>query len=307
MGVVDVWKRRAWRRDDAAIATLSGSRPAVVVTGGSDGIGIALAAAFAAPECTTVLIARDRSKLGQAQTQLMSTGQSDVLTLAQDITDLAAPANIQTFLSQHDLYADVLINSAGVGTTGDFVDEPAENHTALTELNVTALTALCREFLPDMLTRGRGGILNVASLGGFVPGPYQAAYYASKAYVISLSRALSHETRGQGVRIACLAPGPVNTAFHARARGDTALYRHILPAKDPGQIARSARRGYELGLGVIIPGLFNNVLGLAVRLLPDVLTMPVIAILLKPRPAISRSLTSSSPATPDARPNNDTK
>lgn len=306
MGVVDVWKRRAWRRDDAAIAALTGSRPAVVVTGGSDGIGIALAAAFATPERATVLIARDVDKLNAARTHLSSTGTSDVLTLAQDITAPAAPSNIQAFLSGHDLYADVLINSAGVGTTGDFVDEPAANHSALTELNVTALTGLCRAFLPDMLIRGRGGILNVASLGGFVPGPYQAAYYASKAYVISLSRAISHETRGQGVRIACLAPGPVNTAFHARARGDTALYRHILPAKDPDQVARSARRGYELGLGIIIPGIFNNILGFAVRLLPDVLTMPIVAILLKPRPLNSAPSPARQPAASDARPDNDT-
>ena len=307
MGLVDVWKRRAWRRDDAAIAALAGSRPAVVVTGGSDGIGLALAGAFATRERTTVLVARDTAKLDAARANVASVGAPDVLTLAQDITEPDAASNIRAFLVEHDLYADILINSAGVGTTGDFVDEPADNHTALTDLNVTALTALCRAFLPDMLTRGRGGILNVASLGGFVPGPYQAAYYASKAYVISLSRAISHETRGQGVRIACLAPGPVNTAFHARARGDTALYRHILPAKDPGQVARSAHRGYHLGLGIIIPGIFNNALGLAVRLLPDVLTMPVVAILLKPRPLNSNLSSARQPATPDARRNHDTK
>ena len=86
----------------------------------------------------------------------------------------------------------------------------------LTELNVTALTRLTRTFLPDMLVRGRGGIINVASLGGFTPGPYQAAYYASKAYVIALTRALAHENRGMGVRFAVVAPGPVNTKFHAK-------------------------------------------------------------------------------------------
>ena len=295
MGLIDLWKRRAWQRDDDAIAALSGSRPAVIVTGGSDGIGLALADTFAAPDHTTILVARGLPGLSEAQTKLASAGQNNVLILAQDITDQTAPSNIRDFLTGHGLYADILINSAGVGTTGDFVDEPAKNHSALTELNVTALTRLCREFLPDMLVRGRGGILNVASLGGFAPGPYQAAYYASKAYVISLSRALAHETRGQGVRIACLAPGPVNTEFHARAHGETALYRHILPAMAPDQVARSARRGYEYGYGIIIPGVFGNLTALAVRLLPAMLTIPVIAILLKPRP----------PAIPDARPDND--
>ena len=284
MGLIDRWKRRAWHRNETAITALPGTRPAVVVTGGSDGIGRALAAAFAGPDRTLVLVARGEPKLTEAQTHLASTGRGEILTLPLDITLAAAPSEIQRFLGAHDLYADILINSAGIGTTGDFADEPEARLAAQTDLNVTALTRLCRTFLPDMLVRGRGGILNVASLGGFAPGPYQAAYYASKAYVISLTRALSHETRGQGVRMACLAPGPVNTEFHARAHGETALYRLVLPAMTPAQVARSARRGFEFGMGMIIPGLFSNVLGFALRVLPVKLTMPVVAILLKPRP-----------------------
>lgn len=283
MGLVDLWKRRAWQHDEDAIAALDGCRPAIVITGGSDGIGLALAGAFATPDRATVLIARGLPKLAAAQSALASAGHDDVLTLSLDITGAAAPADIQRFLADNDLYADILINSAGIGTTGDFVDEPEAHHTALTQLNVTALTRLCRAFLPDMLVRGRGGIINVASLGGFAPGPYQAAYYASKAYVVSLTRALGHEIRGQGVRMACLAPGPVNTEFHARAHGETALYRHVLPAMAPEQIARSTRRGYDFGLGMIVPGLFSNVMALALRVLPAKLTTPIVAILLKPR------------------------
>lgn len=302
MGLIDRWKRRAWQRNDAAIAALEGARPAVVVTGGSDGIGLALAAAFATPGRTTVLVARGLPKLAKAKAQLAPAGQDSTLTLSLDITDADAPATLRRFLIENGLYADILINSAGIGTTGDFADEPDANLAAQTDLNVTALTRLCRAFLPDMLVRGQGGILNVASLGGFAPGPYQAAYYASKAYVISLTRALAHETRGQGVRMACLAPGPVNTEFHARARGESALYRHILPALAAQQVARSARRGFDLGLGVIIPGILGNLLGFALRVLPVKLTMPIVAILLKPRDFATPTYRSAATG-PDARPN----
>ena len=154
---------------------------------------------------------------------------------------------------------------------------------AVTDLNVTALTRLTRAFLPDMLVRGHGGIINIASLGGFLPGPYQAAYYATKAHVISLTRAIAWENRGRGVRITTVVPGPVNTAFHARAHGETSLYRRILPGVSPEKVARATRRGYALGLGIIVPGVFPTLLSLAVRILPGALTIPAMAFLLNPR------------------------
>lgn len=283
MGIVDRWKRRAWRPDAEAISNLPGKTPAIIVTGGSDGIGMALARAFASPDRTTILIARGADRLAKACSEIRGVNNADVLPLPLDISSPDAVLEIKAFLARADLYADILINSAGIGTTGEFAAEPADNLTRLTELNVTALTRLCRAFLPDMLIRGRGGIINVGSLGGFAPGPYQAAYYASKAYVVSLSRALARETRGQGIRVTCVVPGPVNTKFHERANGHNSFYRRILPALSPDQVARSTRRGYALGMGIITPGLFNNLTGLALRLLPAMLTTPIVAILLKPR------------------------
>lgn len=283
MSIFDRWKRRSWRRDDTALAALTGSRPAIVITGGSDGIGLALAKSFARPECTVILVARDQQRLDAALDELRTAGHSNIETLAQDVTAPDAIGNIKAFLAGRDYFADILINSAGMGTTGAFVEEAEERLTALTDLNVTALSRLTRALLPDMLVRGRGGIVNVASLGGFAPGPYQAAYYASKAYVLSLTRALASETRGQGVRIAAIAPGPVNTEFHARADAETSLYRRVLPAMSPEQIAASARRGYDFGHELIIPGIFNNLMGLIMRVLPSVLVTPIVGVLLKPR------------------------
>jgi short-subunit dehydrogenase len=283
MNLIDKWLRRAWRPDDTALKALSGARPAIVVTGGSDGIGRAIASEFSSPDHTTILVARDGERLAKAAADISSTTGAPCLTLALDVRHSDAPDRILTFLADHDLYADILVNAAGVGTTGEFHQNDPGDIATITDLNVTALTRLTRVFLPDMLVRGRGGIINVASLGGFVPGPYQAAYYASKAHVISLTRALAWENRGRGVRIATVTPGPVNTEFHARADGETSLYRRILPAVSPETVARWTRHGYALGLGIIVPGILPNILALCVRILPGALTIPAIALLLKPR------------------------
>jgi hypothetical protein len=139
-----------------------------------------------------------------------------------------------------------------------------------------------RHFLPAMRVRGEGGVLNVASLGGYMPGPYQALYYASKSAVISLSEAVAAEVSGTGVRVTVLAPGPSPTGFHAAMGAEGALYRRLLPAMTPERIARSAFRGFMLGRRVIVPGVFNTALAWLVRVLPHPLTVPIVAWLLDP-------------------------
>ena len=248
MNPIDTWLRRNWRRDEAALKALSGTRPALIVTGGSDGIGHAIARELSGSDRTTVLIARHKDRLERAAEGIRKDTGATCLMLPLDVRRPDTPEQIRALLAAHDLYADILVNSAGIGTTGEFQSEVAENIDAVTDLNVTALTRLTRAFMPDMLVRGRGGIINIASLGGFLPGPYQAAYYATKAHVISLTRAIAWENRGRGVRITTVAPGPVNTEFHARAHGETSLYRRILPGVAPETVARATRRGYALSL-----------------------------------------------------------
>ena len=131
----------------------------------------------------------------------------------------------------------------------------------LLDLNVRALTALTRHFLDGMRVRGRGGILNVASLGGYTPGPYQAAYYASKAYVLSLTEAMAAETAGEGVRVCALAPGPVDTGFHARMGAEGAFYRYLLPPASAEAVARAGYRGFALGLARDDAGVAQPILG----------------------------------------------
>lgn len=281
--LVDRWLRRHWRADGARIAAVSTGRPAVLVTGASEGIGFALARAFAKPGCTIVLVARSGGALVEAAAEIGRDVSCEAVTLPLDLTRADASDVLSAFLASRGLYVDVLINNAAIGLGGEFIGQTEAELLELVDLDVRALTQLTRRFLPDMCVRGRGGVLNVASLGGYAAGPYQAAYYAAKAYVIALTRAVSHEVRGQGVRVSVLAPGPVETRFHARMGADRAMYRLLLPSMSPRRVARAARRGFVLGHRVILPGLFAAPLALTMRVLPDAVIVPLVGWLLAPR------------------------
>jgi hypothetical protein len=131
-----------------------------------------------------------------------------------------------------------------------------------------------------MLARGRGGILSISSLGALIPGPHQAAYYASKSFVLSLSEAIRAEVAGRGVRVSVVLPGPVETRFHARMDAEGALYRYFLAAANPDRVAALAVRGYRLGRGVIAPGLVPTLAIAVLRILPHAITVPVVRWLL---------------------------
>jgi hypothetical protein len=186
-------------------------------------------------------------------------------------------------LAVEEAFVDLLVNNAGIGVAGEFHKHNAAELSRLINLNVRSLTALTHALLPAMLERGAGGIINVASLGGHVPGPNQAAYYASKAYVISLSEAVAAEVAREGVRVSALVPGPVATRFHARMGAESSLYRWLVPALPPRAVAWWAWLGHGLGLRVIVPGFLNNAGWFFLRYLPHRMVVPVVGWLLKPR------------------------
>lgn len=281
--MVTAWRRRWWQPQLAAMQAAEGLRPVVVVTGASEGIGLALARRFAKARCDVLLVARRLDPLELAAAGIRADFKVDAQVLPLDVTAPDAIETIEAALARSGAYADVLVNSAGMGIAGPFVEQDAKVIDQLVELNVRALTSLTRHFLAGMRARGRGGVLNVASLGGYAPGPYQAAYYASKAYVISLSEALAAETAGEGVRVSALAPGPVDTAFHRRMRGESAYYLRVLPVSTPESVARFGYMGFSLGWRLIVPGLISPVLALATRVVPHRITIPILAWLLKPR------------------------
>ena len=290
MNGVANWMQRleeAWARRHAAKAEPppddEGRRAVCVITGGSEGIGRRLADEFARDGHALLLIARTEAKLEAAAAELHRDHGADVYIAPIDLTGPDCVHRVQFALDGYGLYADFLVNNAGVGLGGPFVDHDAERLARLLALNVDALTTLTRHFLPGMLARARGGVLNLASLGGLMPGPYQAAYYASKAYVVALTEALAFEYAGLGVRISAALPGPVRTQFHEKMGVKEAYYLHL-----PGMMApeKAAAFIYSAFMGrktLIVPGLLPSLNSFAVRYIPHIILVPFIGWLLKRR------------------------
>ncbi|MCL4767977.1 MAG: SDR family NAD(P)-dependent oxidoreductase [Hyphomicrobiaceae bacterium] len=287
--VAGLWLRRRWKADPAAMVRWAGLQPAVVVTGASEGIGFEIARRFAGSGRTVALVARRPEPLQKAVLLVRGESAAAAIAVELDVTRSDAAEVLEAELLRHGLYADILVNNAGIGLSGDYTSHPPQRIGELLELNVRALSLLMRHFLPAMCVRGRGGVLNVGSLGGYAPGPYQAAYYASKAYVIALTEAVAWECRGLGVRIAVFAPGPVRTRFHARMGAEGSLYRWLLPAPTPSMAAGSAVRWFGWGRTVITPGIMGPLIAVAMRLTPHVVLVPIVGWLLKPREILSNA------------------
>ncbi|NOT71996.1 MAG: SDR family oxidoreductase [Hyphomicrobium sp.] len=279
-----LWHGRKSRDTPArrnARAAVRHLKPAVVITGGSRGIGLAFAHVFLEHGATVLLVARNLSDLQTAAQSVNIQEGERCFTLACDITAPDASGRIDRELQQRGCYLECLVNNAAMGLSGPFTRATTGQIDELVAVNIASLTRLTRHALPNMIARGQGGIINVASLGGYVPGPNQAAYYASKAYVLSLSEAIASELSGLGVRITTVAPGPVATGFHADMGADGARYRVLLPELTSEHVARSGYRAFTLGQRVVVPGLLYRLVFLSLRALPHPLSVPLTAWLLK--------------------------
>lgn len=207
-----------------------------LITGASSGIGAELARLHAAQGGDLVIVARRTAELESLKAELEAAHGVSVEVVARDLTEPGAPEEV--FAAAPDV--DILINNAGFGALNPFHEQDLATHRRMIALNIEALTALCHLYLPGMIARGRGRILNVSSTASFLPGPLMAVYFATKAYVTSLSLALAEEVRGTGVRVTALCPGPVKTEFGAVANmeGLRLLKGAIAPQ-------RTAKAGYE--------------------------------------------------------------
>jgi len=239
----------------------------VLVTGASSGIGLELARCFAADKSNLILVARNTAALEQLAVELRQEFQIETHVITADLSKPETPQNIFDELKGRGVIVDVLVNNAGFGLHGGFAELPLARQLEIIQVNVTALVALTGLFLPGMFERKRGGILNVGSVAGFLPGPNMAVYYASKAFVQSFSEALFEELRGTGVLVTNLCPGPTETNFSQTARSHRA--RETRGQKmSAAEVAAAGHRAFREGRCVRVPGAKNFLLAQMTRMLP---------------------------------------
>jgi uncharacterized protein len=249
-------------------------KPIALITGASAGIGAELARVFAAHGHELALVARRQERLAALADEIAASGRPRPTVLALDLERRDAGAALAGELSARGLEPAYVVNNAGFGLCGRAAELSRDEQLAMIDLNVRALTELSLAFV-DSLERHRGGILNVASVAGFLPGPGMAVYYASKAYVLSFSRALHHELAGRGIKVTALCPGPVETEFQLRSgmRLPTAAKAIELPA---GRVAQIGYDALMRGKRVAIAGAGNRIAVFLMRFLPTALLMAAV-------------------------------
>ncbi len=244
------------------------TRPIALVTGASSGIGLELATLLAREGHDLICVARNRERLEQIARGLREEFGGAVTVIPRDLAEPEAARAVAAEVESRGFPLEILVNNAGFGVYGRFAETSLEQELAMIQVNLVALTELTKRFLPGMLRRGHGRILNVASTAAFQPGPLMAVYYATKAYVLSFSEALANETAGTGVTVTALCPGPTITEFQNRAGvGGTRLFHSPL-VRDARSVALAGYRGMRRGRRVVVPGLENRLLVEAVRLTP---------------------------------------
>jgi short-subunit dehydrogenase len=238
-----------------------------LVTGASAGIGRELAREFAAGGYDLAVVARREDRLRELADELEAAHDTTTHVVAMDLDGPGAAAELRDAVADRDVRVDALVNNVGVGTYGPFHEADVAAELTQLRLNVELPVHLTRLYLPGMVERDDGVVLNVASLAGFQPGPKMAGYYASKAYLLAFSEALAEEHRTTGVDVTALCPGPVETEFQERAdMSDSRLgstFAHTVE-----EVARAGYRGAMAGDAVVVPGLVPKLLAVGSRLAP---------------------------------------
>ncbi len=262
-----------------ALPTPAPDRTALV-TGASSGIGAEIARDLARRGHGVTLVARREDRLKSLADELATAHAVRTEVLAADLADADGRAALPDALDERGLTVDVLVNNAGLTTTGPVHRSAVEDELRMVRVDVEAVVDLCSRFLPGMVERGRGAVLNVASVGSFQPLPGQAGYGASKAFVLAYTQGIRGELTGTGVTISALCPGPVRTGFGEAAGLDAAESEAALPSfmwVEADEVARAGVAGLDRGRGVTIPGPANSVAAQVGRLAPRSLLVPFLA------------------------------
>jgi uncharacterized protein len=245
-----------------------------LITGGSVGIGSALADVCAEHGHDLILVSRNREKLEANGQRIQQKYRVDVVCIAEDLADPGGPRRLAEAVFARRLEVHNLVNNAGVGLYGKFATTDVEAERKMIQLNVASPVELTKRLLPQMLERRRGRILNVASTAAFVPGPWMSIYYATKAFLLSFSQAIDYELEPSGISVTTLCPGPTESEFKVRAGSQRSrLFEAFV--MDAPTVARVGYEGMMRGKTLVIPGLRNKMIPIAARLTPR----PLIAML----------------------------
>lgn len=247
-----------------------------LVTGASAGIGVDIARELAARGYGVTLVARRKERLVELAKELKDKHGVRAETVGCDLASAAARHRMMATIERRGLQVDVLVNNAGFGSGGRFQDLDQESELQMVRTNVEAVVDLCGHYVPAMVGRGRGGVLNVASVAAFQPIPRQATYAATKAFVLSFSEALHFDVRGSGVTVTAVCPGPVKTEFGRVAGIAGELFELPGLALSPAQVAAAAVSGFEKGHRTVVPGPINVASTVGGRLAPRRLLLEVI-------------------------------
>lgn len=235
-----------------------------LITGASSGIGRELAILFAEDGCNLVLVARNRSRLESLAADLRARHHIAVQTIACDLSKPAAPRAIEEALTRQCIEVDILVNNAGTQVYGKFAEQDLDRQLAMIMVNADALVHLTHLLLPGMIRRGSGRILNLGSTGAFAPGPLNAVYCATKAFVVSFSQAIAAELAGTGVTVTALCPGATDTAFITRhGMQDVRIFRYPMP---PTRVAQIGFHALQKGCPLIVAGFQNQLQVLGFKL-----------------------------------------
>jgi uncharacterized protein len=254
-----------------------------LITGASAGIGLELAKLFAADGHDLVLVARRADVLEKLADSLRARHGIAARIWPADLADPCAPRQLQERAVAEGVAVDILVNNAGFGAIGHFHELSPQRQLGIIDVNMRALTEMTYHFLPAMRQRRHGRILNLGSIVGFLPGPYMAVYYASKAYVVSFSEALAEELLGSGITVTCLCPGYTATEFQKSAGiKKTGLLARLRPMSAEA-VARIGYRGLMAGRRLVVPGWGNRISVFGLRFSPRWFTVGAASRLQRPR------------------------
>lgn len=240
----------------------------VLITGASTGIGLELAKVFAKNGYNLILVARNEEKLKEISSDLSSSFKINVEFVAKDLSKIEAAEELFENINSRNLEIGILVNNAGFGLFGEFKDTDLNREVEMINLNITSLVKLTKLFLPSMIQRKSGRILNVASVASFQPGPLMSIYYATKSFVLHFSEAIAYELKESGVTVSTLCPGPTLTEFQSTAKLDRSKLFSLLKPMSAAEVAVIGFDEMMRGKTIILPGILNKLSANSHRFFP---------------------------------------